>query len=199
MNSTHYYTNNRDLPSKIRTIKYTYNKHELTLLSDNGVFSNDRVDFGTNVLLNALEFPNENFKLLDLGCGYGIIGIAVAKAFPNAQILMSDVNDRAIELTNSNIVKNNVKASSKISYLFDNIAEMFDMIVTNPPIRAGKAVVHGMIEQGYSHLNPNGEFWAVIQKKQGAESFIKKMKELFTEVITVDKINGYYILRGIKS
>ena len=196
---SHYYTNDQNLKSEKRYVIYTYKGNVLKYIADNGVFSKDRVDFGTNVLINALPDIANNKKVLDVGCGYGVIGIALAKANSSINVEMIDVNERAINLVKENIKLNGLKnVNAYLSNLYENVKDSFDYIISNPPIRAGKDIVHGVIEKGYDHLDVGGEIYVVIQKKQGAPSLEKKMEEVYGNVKTVDKKNGYFILMSKK-
>ena len=174
----HYYQNNTDLKTERRHFEYGYRGNILKFESDLGVFSKDRVDYGTHVLLKNLEDLSKVKTILDVGCGIGIMGVSVAKAYPQAKVLMVDVNDRAIELANLNSKNNGLNTLAIHSDLYENVSESFDLIISNPPIRAGKNVVHGVVEKGYEHLNKGGCIYVVIQKKQGAESMKKKMEEV---------------------
>ena len=195
----HYYQNNENLKSNIRLVEYTFRGTKIKLDADNGVFSKDRVDFGTNVLLNSLEFSENCKSVLDVGCGYGVIGISIASHFKDMKVTMVDVNDRAIELVNKNIYKNKcLNANCLKSSLYEKIDSSFDMIISNPPIRAGKNIVHGVVVDGYNHLNEGGSIWVVIQKKQGAPSMMAKMEEVFGNVEVVNKESGYFILKSVK-
>lgn len=194
-----YFTNDNTIESKERLIEYTFLNEKIKLFSDNGVFSKNRVDFGTNVLLNSLEDLSNVQSLLDVGCGIGTIGICIKKKYNNIHVEMIDVNERAINLAKKNIQINHLKdIEAKISNLYENVTEQYDMIISNPPIRAGKQIVHGIVINGLKHLNHNGCMYIVIQKKQGAESMKKKMEEVFENVQVVNKVNGYLILKSIK-
>lgn len=196
---SHYYINDKTLGTNKKKLKYTYLGANVEVFSDLGVFSKERIDFGTNVLLNNLDVSETTKTILDVGCGYGIIGISLGKKFPEKNITMIDVNERCIELVNTNIKLNNLKnAKCLLSNLYSNVSDKFDMIVSNPPIRAGKEVVFSVIRDGYLHLNENGTIWVVIQKKQGAPSLEKFMEEVFGNVRTVAKEKGYYILTSKK-
>ena len=196
---SHYYVNDNNLKSEKHIVTYTYKGNVLKYNADNGVFSKDRVDFGTNVLLNALPDIEDGKGVLDVGCGYGVIGIAVAKSNPKIKVEMVDVNERAINLTKENINLNKANnAKAYISNLYDNVSGTFDYIISNPPIRAGKEIVHGVARNGYEHLNKGGKIYLVIQRKQGAPSLEKCLNEVFGNATVVDKKNGYFILMSEK-
>lgn len=189
-----YFENDLNLVSDIKQIKYTYKNKDIYYYVDCGVFSKERVDFGSNVLINALPDLSNYSNILDVGCGYGTIGLAVAKAYPLLSIDMIDVNERAISLTKMNIDYNKVKNTNVfLSNLYLNVNKKYDCIISNPPIRAGKQIVHGVITEGYNYLNNNGFIIVVIQKKQGAPSMEKKMLEVFGIVKILEKKNGYIV------
>jgi len=195
----HYFINDPNLKSNKKQINYTFLGENIILNSDNGVFSKDRIDFGTNVLLNSLEDLNAINTVLDVGCGIGIIGISLSKKYSNLQVQMIDVNEKAISLANENIKLNKLKnCSAYMSYIYSNVADCFDLIITNPPIRAGKEVVHSIASEAKEHLNINGMFYAVVQKKQGADSFKKKLEEVYGNVEIVNKESGYMIFKSVK-
>lgn len=168
--------------------------------TDSGVFSKKEVDFGSQLLIETFELNADAGFILDVGCGYGPIGLSVAKAYPDAMVHMVDVNERAITLAKENAAENkvdNVKIYES-DRLFGVKEKGFNAILTNPPIRAGKKVVHDIFEQSFLHLGEGGELWVVIQKKQGAPSAMEKMKELFGEAEVVAKSKGYFILKSVK-
>lgn len=139
-------------------------------------------------------------SILDVGCGYGPIGLSIAASYPEVTVEMTDINSRAVELAKENANTNGI--SNVVIYesdRFDRInSEQFAAILTNPPIRAGKKVVQEIFEHSYERLNSGGELWVVIQKKQGAPSAMEKLDELFGNVETVQKKKGYYILKSKK-
>ncbi len=196
----HYYNTDNHLKSETKIIKYTFANTNLQFFSDNGVFSKDRVDYGTNILLNNLPNLTEAKSILDIGCGIGVVGICLAKKYPASKVDMTDVNERAISLAKKNIHMNELaNANSYYSFLYENIVANYDVIISNPPIRAGKTVVYGIIEQGYSHLNDTGQLIVVVQKKQGAESLMRKMDEVYQNVEILVKQDGYYVFKSIKN
>ena len=196
----HYYTNNVDLKSEKTLISFEYKNQSLEFVSDNGVFSKVRVDYGSRVLLNAITVLPSQKTLLDVGCGYGTLGLSLQKANPWLTVEMVDVNERAVQLANESAVHNHIdQAHAYVSFAYENVKDCFDIIVSNPPIRAGKKVVFEILEKAYDHLNENGKLVIVIQKKQGAPSAKKKMEDVFgnCEVVTKDK--GYFILKSKKN
>ena len=190
----HYYTKDPTSQHKPGMVEYEYRSHKLRFDTDSGVFSRTEIDRGTHELLAALPESLEG-KLLDLGCGYGVIGVAVGKAFPKTEILMADINQRACDLSLKNARKNGVKADVRQSDGYENIPETgFDHILQNPPIRAGKAVIYAMFAEAAKRLNPEGRLWLVIRKQQGAESALKYLATLFGNVETIAKKGGFWII-----
>ncbi|WLD93518.1 class I SAM-dependent methyltransferase [Alkalihalobacillus sp. AL-G] len=199
--SDHYYS---DRPTSKRDMKewsYTLRGRSFRFYSDAGVFSKKEVDFGSRLLIETFVKPEvDGDDFLDMGCGYGPIGLSIAASFPEKTVTMVDVNERAIELSCLNADQNQIdNVSIYQSNLFDRIdRNEFCAIVTNPPIRAGKKVVHSIFEQAYDHLVSGGELWIVIQKKQGAPSAVEKLEVIFDEVDTVARKKGYFIIRSKK-
>ncbi len=192
----HYYTDNTDLKSNKREIEIEFEGKKFKLLTDDGVFSKNRLDFGTEVMLK--EFLRDNklkkFKLLDIGCGYGPVSIILSRYYMNSYFYLSDVNDRALELAKLNLEKFKVENyNTKKSYSFDNISENFDVILSNPPIRAGKDTIFNIYENAYNHLNKGGKFYCVIQTKHGAKSTEKKLNEIFGNCKTLGIHSGYRV------
>lgn len=199
---SHYYTNDPNLGNKESEFSYTYFGKELKFKSDLGVFSKERVDFGTNVLINSIPDLSWANSLLDVGCGVGIIGLCMKSKYRQLNIELVDVNTRALKLAAENAKMNGLDEDGKVvikeSNLYENVSKSFDLIVSNPPIRAGKDIVHGVVIGGYEHLNKGGKIYIVIQKKQGAPSMESKMNEVFGNVRTIEKKNGYFIFESTK-
>ncbi len=189
----HYFTNNNNLKSCFRTIVYKHGNDILNFTSDLGVFSKDKVDFGSNLLINTyIKYGKKSVSLLDVGCGYGIIGITLAKYMKTTSTLI-DVNKRAVHLTKINIKNNGVDAKTFESDIYSNVHEQYDVIITNPPIRAGKQIVLTILKDAHKYLNENGELWFVIRKDQGAKSIIKILEETY-HVDILEKSKGFYII-----
>ncbi|MCP8971103.1 class I SAM-dependent methyltransferase [Ectobacillus ponti] len=195
----HYYSNSPTSKSDKKKWKFDLRGQAFTFFSDHGVFSKNEVDFGSRLLIEAFQAPEVEGAFLDVGCGYGPIGLSLGKAYPSRQVEMVDVNERAMELAKENAVLNRVE-NVKIykSSVYENVTGQFAAILSNPPIRAGKQVVHEILERANDHLVSGGELWIVIQKKQGAPSALAKLEEIYLEVEVVEKSKGYYIIKSKK-
>ena len=191
----HYFTNNENLKSEFRKINYSYMDSSFTFTSDLGVFSKNKVDYGSKVLVETIlkeKFTKK--RILDVGCGYGFIGIVLSK-ITNSYVDMIDINKRAVHLSLMNIENNKVNASAFISDAYENIKETYDYIVTNPPIRAGKQKVLEVLLNAKEHLNKDGILYYVIRKDQGAISISEKLKSKYNvELLKKDK--GFYIYKA---
>ncbi|ANZ34152.1 methyltransferase [Staphylococcus carnosus] len=198
---SHYYDKDPEVASQREDFKYRYQQNELKLATDSGVFSKGKIDYGSDLLLRTFlkeHPPGPSKTIIDVGCGYGPIGLMIAKVSPHHKVILLDVNHRALDLAKENSEKNHI--DNAVIQESDGLAEIpddsADMIVTNPPIRAGKSVVHGILEDAYSKLKKDGELYVVIQKKQGMPSAKKKMEAVFGNVETLAKDKGYYILKS---
>ena len=195
----HYFTNNENLKSELRTIVYKIDDSEFTFFSDYGVFSKDKIDFGSNLLIKTIikNIDKKNLEILDVGCGYGLIGISLARIL-KSKAVMSDINKRALHLTDKNIVYNKVEGKTIESNVYDNIDGKYDLIVTNPPIRAGKKQVYKILDEASNHLKDDGELWFVIRKEQGAKSTIEHLKERY-QVNIMERSKGFFIIMAKKA
>ena len=197
----HYYTPKPSSESHRETWQTEIAGKKFTYTTDTGVFSKKNIDVGSEVLMTTAEtvnFPKGN--LLDIGCGYGPIGIYLGKAFPNRKIEIVDINERAIDLAQLNAKENGVSnVQIYQSNLFEEVENKeFAGIISNPPIRAGKTVVHEILEKSHDYLVEGGYLLIVIQKKQGAPSAKKKMLEVFGNVERINLEKGYWILASRK-
>ncbi len=192
----HYYSAEPQSGHRYAETAYTYRGRRLTFLTDAGVFSRGEMDFGTDVLLRCLP-QDMTGRVLDLGCGWGAVGVSVGKAFPACEIVMSDVNGRAVELAQRNAEANGVTAGALQSDGLDRVTGDFDYILVNPPIRAGKQVIYRLFAQGAQRLRTGGALYLVIRKQQGAESALRYLKTVFSGAETVEKSGGFWVIRCV--
>jgi 16S rRNA (guanine1207-N2)-methyltransferase len=194
----HYFTSRPETTGAERQIAARLKGFEFRFWTDAGVFSKQGIDFGTRLLIETVQLP-EAAEILDLGCGYGPVGIVCAKADPSCRVTMVDVNRRALLLAERNARLNGVSGrvtileSDGLRALSDRL---FDAALINPPIRAGKAVVYRLFAESAEHLRPGGSLWVVIRKKQGAESAKRELEKHFRSVSRVEQKKGYWILRA---
>ena len=188
----HYFTNNQNLKSEIKTINYSHNGCDFVFLSDNGVFSKEHIDYGSKLLVETfLKYYKQSGSVLDVGCGYGFMGIVVAKKL-QSNVTMVDVNRRALHLAERNLSQNKVEAKVYESNGYEKVTGKFDVIITNPPVRARKKVLLDILINAKEHLNNGGELWYVLRKDQGAKSIEKILNEHY-QVEIVEKSKGFYI------
>lgn len=193
-----YFTNNNNLKSERRIIKYEYDSSCYEFISDNGVFSKDRIDFGSRLLVDTYLKSKKNINnFLDVGCGYGFISILLAHKL-NISGVGVDVNLRALKLARENAKLNNVSVSFKESNIYENVEGKYDLIITNPPIRAGKKIVLDILLNAQYYLSDKGELWFVIRRDGGALS-IKKEIENYYDVEIKEKSKGFYIFIAKKN
>ena len=196
---SHYYVNDETLAHDEQILDVIVKDVSLRFYTDRGVFSKGGLDFGTKVLLQAINLPQTVKTVIDMGSGYGPISIYLAKVYPEIFVYAYDVNERAVALTKKNIKENKVNnVEAHVSFLFEHVKIKVDAVVTNPPIRAGKQVVFELYEGAYHALNDGGLLYVVIQKKQGAPSSVTKLQELFGNCEIIERSGGYWILLAKK-
>lgn len=195
----HYYSNQPGAAHDRRVLEATLRGKVFRFTSDAGVFSKTGIDYGSRVLIEAIDIA-ENAHVLDVGCGYGPMGLSAAYLATKGHVTMVDVNERAVQLAKENAKLNGISNVTILeSDLFSAVkGKMFDVILTNPPIRAGKSTVYTIFEEAAEHLHKGGTLWIVIQKKQGAPSAKAKLEELFDTVEEVTKDKGYRIFKATK-
>ena len=195
MKNDQYYTREPSSASAPAACAFLYRGHSFAMRTDAGVFSKGALDDGTRLLLDAL--PELSGDVLDLGCGWGPIGIAVKKTWPGVRVTMADVNLRALELARHNAASAGVEAEILESDGFSALAgRSFDCVITNPPIRAGKQVIYRMFADAAKALREDGALWLVIRKQQGADSAEKHLKTIFADVSVQAKAKGYRVYRA---
>jgi len=197
--SEHYYTHRPSADHEERTVQAHLRGMDFTFITDAGVFSRERIDFGTQLLIEAMRF-DQAAKVLDLGCGYGAIGVVAARLAPQGYVWMVDVNERAVHLANRNLRVNRIRnAEARAGDGLEPVRGIaFDVILTNPPLRAGKAVVYRLIDEAYDALVPGGSLWVVVQNKQGAPSMKRKLQERFGSVTDVARKAGYHVYQATR-
>ncbi len=200
--SDHYFTNNPNTVSETAAWTYTLRGREFKFVTDAGVFSKKTVDFGSRLLIETLDFsemiPGD---ILDVGCGYGPMGLALAKEDSERKVEMVDINERALGLAKQNASNNRLSnVLIHTSDIYESVeGKEFAAIVSNPPIRAGKSVVHGVLTGAFDLLKNGGTLTIVIQKKQGAPSAKAKMEETFGNAQVIVKDKGYWIIQSFKA
>lgn len=190
----HYYTAEPASAHDERRVAVRALGNDLTFITDAGVFSRDGLDRGTEALLEAL--PPLSGRVLDLGCGWGAVGVALGAKYPELEIVMTDVNARAAALARRNLALNGVRATVVQGDGFESVEGSFDAVVTNPPIRAGKAVVYGLFDAARARLRPGGALYAVIRKQQGAPSALKYLRETFARAEIIERSAGFHVIRA---
>lgn len=188
-----YFDNDKNIKSERKIIKFNFDNKDFSIYSDNGVFSKDRFDYGTRVLLNSVDIDKLSGNVLDLGCGLGVVGIILGTFNKGINIDMVDINERAIDLAKNNLVLNNIKANVFVSDIYSNIDNKYDFIITNPPIRAGKNVIRGFLLGSYDYLKDDGILYFVMRKDHGVKSMIKELSVKFNTSI-VNKDKGFYVV-----
>ena len=188
------YFTNENLPSNVKSTFCVVKGHKFTFLTDNGVFSKDGLDFGSRLLLESIPLDEVGAKVLDMGCGYGTIGIIINK-LTDHDIDMVDVNLRAMHLARRNAKENGCSNINIFeSNCYQNITSKYNTIITNPPIRAGKKIVYEILMSAKKYLEQDGNLFLVIRKEQGAKSIISDLEKEYTVEI-LEKKKGFFVLK----
>lgn len=193
----HYYTQNPNSKKIIREFTASIGEIECTFVTASGLFSLDHLDIGSLVLISYCDISNVS-TLLDLGCGYGAVGIFLKKMHPHLNITATDINERAIEYTKKNVVLNNVEIEAFQSDGFTNISQSFDCIVLNPPQSAGKKVCEALILDAKSHLNRGGSLQIVARAKKGGKALSEFMESVYGNVTVLKRKSGFSVYKSIK-
>lgn len=189
---SHYFIENEEILTHQRTLPLEYKGRSFKFLSNNGLFACDGVDKASMLLVDNMPVISGDY--LDLGCGYGVIGIVLA-SFNEIDLYFADINKIALDYAVKNAGLNGTTVAGQYhSDGFDDIGEKFDHITLNPPIHAGKDVMYKLYRQAAKHLNVGGAFYIVIQKKHGAESAMKELGKIFDTMEVLYKKKGVYVL-----
>ena len=194
----YYYTSAPTSEHEERSFRAVFAGKVLAFDTDAGVFSKQHVDPGSELLCKSLPDDLEG-DVLDMGCGWGAMTVMTLARFPKVSMTMADVNERALALAVSNVEKNRMQAKAVLSDGFEKIVGEFDAVITNPPIRAGKAVIYKMFEDAKTHLRAGGRLILVIRKQQGAPSALKFLKELYGKAEVIERDGGYWIIECTKA
>ncbi len=196
--SNHYFSAKPEAKRKERLVQAVLLGQSFTFRTDAGVFSKRGIDFGSRLLIETVKIKPE-CRVLDLGCGYGVIGIAIGKAVPHVKVTMVDINERAVQMARENAVLNQVedRVEIMVSDRFSALeGRKFDHILLNPPIRTGKRMVYRLFEEALNALDEGGSLWIVIRKQQGAVSAKKELEQRFSAVDVVEKKKGYWVIQS---
>lgn len=197
---SHYFQNDPNLASNLHKISFSVNEIHMSLWTDNGVFSKSRVDEGSLAFLKVILPLKLRGRILDLGCGYGTIGLTIAISSPEARVDLADINTRALALCEKNAHELGLSQRVTIlqSDIYENIEGPYDSIVVNPPIRAGKRVTYAMYEGAKQRLIDGGSLFIVIRKAQGGPSASAYIESLFGNITLLKRDKGYYIYQAKK-
>ena len=195
---SHYFIEDPSLKPHERTINFEISGENLSFISDSGVFSNRNIDRGSEIFINFLLKQNLEGKVLDLGCGYGVIGICL-KYFLKDKVTVDfiDINPKCIELTSRNLKNYDLNGKTSISDGYLNTGEKYDYILFNPPISVGKEKIYQLYTDTVEQLEKSGKFYLVIRKDKGGLSHLKYLSSLF-ESSVVYKEKGYLIIECLK-
>ncbi len=196
----HYFSEEPRNPLRKGIIKTKIRGLGFEFVTSSGIFSHKRIDTGTRILIEAMEIPS-NGRLLDMGCGYGPIGIVASKVNPILEVWMTDINRRATCMADENVRRNNVKASVVQGLFYEGLGDlMFDTIITNPPISAGiKKAVIPIVEGAFNHLKWGGSLQTVIQWNKGGRIMENLLKRVFNNTSIIDRESGYRVYKATKT
>ncbi|NLT11946.1 MAG: class I SAM-dependent methyltransferase [Clostridiaceae bacterium] len=208
LTQAHYFSEQPSTPSKRKEIEFRIHGQDYLFFTDTEVFSKNAVDFGTELMLKTVisDLLNNKIKtgeLLDLGCGYGVVGVVMKRVFPAMSVKMLDINSRAVSLAQENARHNfvgsvQVFSSDGFSGLPEDSRD-FTVVLTNPPVRAGKSTVFSFYDGAFERLRDGGWLYVVLQKKQGAPSSMIYLERLFGRCEVIEKDKGYWIMKATKS
>lgn len=193
----HYYSEKQSSPPNLSVINININNDSFRLFTAPGLFSKDKVDIATRLLITSIVIPPKS-KVLDLGCGYGVVGISFLRRDSSLEIVFSDVNERALFLARKNLDSLGLKGKVKKSFLFEGLSGKFDFVLSNPPMAAGRKTCFRLIQDSYSHLKKNGCLFLVARHKKGGEMLGNKMLEVFGNMEAIAKKSGFRVYKSVK-
>lgn len=192
---SHYFTDNSQLKKNRKEIAFRFLDIDYKLMSDDGVFSKDGLDRGTEAMMKVVSTLEYSGRVCDLGCGIGVVGVILSSLF-DLEVVGLDVNQRSVDLANENFARYKVNGKNILS---DGLHEKFDHVISNPPIRVGKEKMYSLFDSVYENLNSGGTFVFVIRKQHGALSAQKKAASLFGNCTLLNKDKGFYIYKCHKA
>lgn len=199
MNSDHYYSREPRSVQKFGLVRAHLRGRQFEFLTSSSVFSHKRVDLGTRLLIESMILPRDGY-ILDLGCGYGVVGIVAAVLNSNLKVLLVDLNKRAVQLAKENVKRvgvTNIEVHQ--GFLYESVkGREFDVILSNPPISAGLLTVAQIIAGAGKHLKQGGSLQLVVRSKIGGERLSKELKNIFGSVEVIAKKSGYRVLLSKK-
>jgi 16S rRNA G1207 methylase RsmC len=195
----HYYSENKKGNLNLTKIKTVARGNTLELYTTSGIFSTKRIDRGTEILINECVI-GENCDVLDFGCGAGVVGIAIKKAYPSCKVFLTDINRRAVKLAEMNAKLNRIDMEIFQGNLYEPLENRkFDIILSNPPQSAGRKLCFEIIEKAPDYLNPKGTLQLVVRHNKGGKVLEQRMKEIFGNVRQIVKSGGYRVYLSEKT
>ncbi|MDR2700146.1 MAG: methyltransferase [Nitrososphaerota archaeon] len=197
LTSDHYFSSSPKSETNYGLIRAKFLGRNFEFITASSVFSKRRIDTGTQLLVESMILP-EKGSVLDIGCGYGAVGIAAARFNSKLQIYMTDVNTRAVNLAKKNIENNKIaNAQARCGHLYEPVEDLkFDCILSNPPVSAGMETVKTIITEAKKNMQPEAVFEMVIRSKIGAKMFPELFSETFGNCTIVARGSGFRVLLG---
>lgn len=193
---THYFKNPENLPKNRREITFRFLGISASFIVDDGIFSKNKPDEGSLLLVQEVLDLEPEGKLLDLGSGYGLMTLLLKQHAPSLSVTGIEVNPRAHECALESAQLMKLDATFENADILEGFNGSYDWIITNPPIRAGKPVVYGFFKIAKGHLTPGGRLITVIRRQQGAASAAEELKRHFGEVRRLCLKKGYEVLEA---
>lgn len=196
----HYFAELPRSEAKLGMVHTRLRGEPFKFLTSSSVFSKKQVDLGTRLLVEAMQLPQKG-RILDVGCGYGAVGMVAAASNSRLHVVMTDVNIRAVQLARHNIKINNVRnAEVRHGCLYEPIRDLtFNCVLSNPPVSAGMETVKALITQAPQVMVARATFQMVIRSKIGAKTLPSVFNEAFGNCVILERKSGYRVLLGKKN